>query len=187
MRTLGCLIRSWTGRPPVPAPPPPALEPATEPATEPAFDGTRPRRLDVLETALEVMPSGGKYSVSDSSVASGVAGLYDRRDEKDLMRRLELGAPYRGGGGCKLDRLSLRAGGGCADGTTVCGSMSSSLRTGEGDLGDGAGDAEADETERHRDDRRLREPRERRLESMAGRIAAGLACAGQCSIGSELS
>jgi hypothetical protein len=54
--------------------------------------------LDVLETALEEMPSGGKYSVSDSSVASGVAGLYDRRDETDLMRRprprSELGAPY---------------------------------------------------------------------------------------------
>jgi hypothetical protein len=91
MRTLGCLIRSWTGRPP-------ALEPATEPTAEPAYDGARPRMLDVLETALEAMLSGGKYSVSDSSVASGVARLYDRRDETDPMRRprprSELGAPY---------------------------------------------------------------------------------------------
>jgi hypothetical protein len=48
----------------------------------------------------------------------------------------------------------------------VCGSTSSSVRGGDGDLGDGDGEAEADEMERHRDDRRLLEPRERRLESM---------------------
>lgn len=156
MRTLGCLIRSWTGRPP-----------ALAPATEPAFDGARPRRLDVLETALEVMPSGGKYSVSDSSVASGVAGLYDRRDDTDRTRRLELGAPYRGGGGCD-------------GGTTVCGSTSSSVRMGDGDLGDGDGDgdADADEMDRHRDDRRLREPRERRLESMLEGLLRGLSVCG---------
>lgn len=41
------------------------------------------------------------------------------------------------------------------------------MRRGEGDLGlgEGEGEAEADEMERHRDDRRLLEPRER-LESM---------------------
>lgn len=39
------------------------------------------------------------------------------------------------------------------------------MRRGDGDRGDGDGEAEADEMERHRDDRRLLEPRER-LESM---------------------
>lgn len=145
---LGWRVRSYVGRP----------------ASDPTVEGAWPRMLEPREMALDVTSRVGKYSVSESSTASGVAGFNDWRDS-DPRRRAKL---YRGGGGCRLLLLLLlaaevddvgavdgrdaavaaAAAGGGAE-TTVCGSTSSSSTR------------RGDEAERHRDDR------ERRFESIA--------------------